>query len=31
MFQNEKFLYFEHPSNLFEYFQNKGIDSNNNL
>ena len=31
MFQNEKFLGFEHPYNLFEYFQNKGIDSNSNL
>ena len=31
MFRNEKFLGFEHPCNLFQYFQNKGIDSNNNL
>ena len=28
MFRNEKFLGFEHPYNLSEYFQNKGIESN---
>ena len=31
MFWNEKFLGFEHSYKLFEYFQNKGIDSNNTL
>ena len=31
MFRDEKFAGFEHPYNLFEHFQNKGIDSNNNL
>ena len=31
MFRNEKFLSFEHPCNLFQYVENKGIDSNNNL
>ena len=30
-FQNEKFPVFEHPYNLFEYLQNKGIDLNNTL
>ena len=28
MFQNDKFLDFEHPYNLFRHFQNKAIDSN---
>ena len=31
MFSNDKFLEFEHPYNLFEYFQNKNIDSNKTL
>ena len=31
MFRNEKFPGFEHPYDLFEYFQNNVIDSNNNL
>ena len=31
MFRNEKFPGFRHPCNLFEYFQNKGIDSNYTL
>ena len=29
MFRNDKFPGFGHPYNLFKYFQNKGIDSNN--
>ena len=29
MFRNQKFPCFEHPYNLFKYFQDKGIDSNN--
>ena len=31
LFQNEKFLDFEHPCNLLEYFQNKEIDSKKTL
>ena len=31
MFQNDKFPDFEHPHNLFEYFQNQAIDSYNTL
>ena len=31
MFRNDKFPGFKHPYNLFEYFQNKGINSNNTL
>ena len=31
LFQNEKFLGFEHPCNLLEYFQNKEIDSKKTL
>ena len=31
MFRNEKLPGFEHSYKLFEYFQNKGIDSNNTL
>ena len=31
MFRNDKIPGFEHPYNLFEYFQNKAIDSNNTL
>ena len=31
MLQNEKFPGFEHSYNLLEYFQTKGIDSNNTL
>ena len=29
MFRNDRFPGFGHPYNLFKYFQNKGIDSNN--
>ena len=31
MFENEKLPGFEHSYKLFEYFENKGIDSNNAL
>ena len=31
LLQNEKFLGFEHPYNLLEYFQNKEIDSKKTL
>ena len=31
MFENEKFPGLEHSYKLFEYFENKGIDSNNAL